>query len=194
MAKVYMPLLSAQASGKLAKSMVHFYWKGRNVVRQWVIPTNPRDVNQQIIRQKLAGMGRNLAAVTTPETGLPAGSYLYQRLVAVTPANQIWNAYFVKAALDHVKTDANFTALSAAIAGTDVVTTWQAQAVALGFATLTGDQYATAITPEMQLAMGAYAAYALNISGTTDIYSTYPSNWNHATIINLACDYVTISA
>ena len=46
MAKVYMPLLSAQASGKLAKSMVHFYWKGLNVVRQWVIPTNPRDVNK----------------------------------------------------------------------------------------------------------------------------------------------------
>jgi len=193
MAKVYMPLLSAQASGKLAKSMVHFYWKGLNVVRQWVIPTNPRDVNQKLIRQKLASMGKNLAAMTTPCSALATGSALYQALVAATPANQIWNAYFVKKGLEHLKTDGNFTALSAAIAGADSLVTWQCQAEALGFLTLTGDQYATAITPEMQLAMGAYAAYQLNISGATDIYSTYPSNWVTAVIQDFACDYVTVA-
>ncbi len=193
MAKVYMPLLSAQASGKLAKSMVHFYWKGLNVVRQWVIPTNPRDVNQKLIRQKLAAMGKNLAAIVTPYSGLVAGSAIYQLIVADTPANQIWNAHFVKEGLDHLKTEANFTALSAAIMGTATVTAWQEQAGELGFATLTGDQFATAISPEVQLAMGAYAAYAMNLSGATDIYSTYPSNWNVATIFNFACDYATIA-
>ena len=192
MAKVYMPLLSAQASGKLAKSMVHFYWKGLNVVRQWVIPTNPRDVNQRIVRQKLASMGKNLKAITTPTTGLAAGSTMYQQLVAAAPANQIWNAHFVKNGLTDLKVEANFTDLSAELAGTGMVTAWQAQAAALGFATLTGDEYATSITPEMQLAMGAYAAYQLAISGSTDIYSTYPTNWDEDTIINFACDYVTI--
>lgn len=189
MAKVYMPLLSAQASGKLANCMVHFYWKGRNVVRQWVIPTNPRDLDQKLVRQKLAGIGKNLKAITTPCTALPSGSTIYQLLVAATPANMIWNAYYVKKALENLKVDATFTALSAAIAGTATITAWTADALALGLANLTGPQYATTITPELQLAMGAYAAYQLNLSSLTSIYSTYPSNWGVADIHNFSRDY-----
>ena len=191
MAKVYMPLLSAQASGKLAKSMVHFYWKGLNVVRQWVIPTNPRDVDQKLVRQKLASIGKNLKAIVTPFAGLVGGSSMYQAIVATTPANNIWNAWFVKNALEDLKSEGNFTALSAAIAGSASIATWQLQATNLGFVDLTGPAYATTISPEMQLAMGAYAAYKLQISGTTSFYSTYPSNWVTATIQNFATDYVT---
>jgi len=191
MAKVYMPLLSAQASGKLAKSMVHFYWKGLNVVRQWVIPTNPRDVDQKLVRQKLAAMGKNLKAIVTPSAALASGSKIYQLTVAVTPANQIWNAFFVKSALDDLKTEANFTALSAGIAAAASLLTWQCQANALGFVDLTGPAYATTISPEMQLAMGAYAAYKLQLSGTTTFYSIYPSAWVTADIIDFATDYVT---
>lgn len=191
MAKVFMPLLSAQASGKLAKSMVHFYWKGLNVVRQWVIPTNPRDVNQKLVRQKLASIGKTVGAMVTPCTALAAGCSLYQSLVAATPANMIWNAYFVKKSLEDLKTEANFTALSAAVAAADSIDTWQAQAAALGLTTLTGVYYATAITPEMQLAMAAYAAHKLSLSGTTSAYTTYPSNWVTAEIIDFATDFVT---
>lgn len=186
MAKVYMPLLSAQASGKLANAMVHFYWKGRNVVRQWVIPTNPRDVDQKLVRQKLAGIGKVLGAIETPGATLAGGSTIYQLMVAATPANMIWNAYLVKKSLEDLKTDATFTALSAAIAGTATITCWTESAIALGLADLTGPQYATTITPELQLAMGAYAAYKLALSGLTDIYSTYPSNWGVAEIEDFA--------
>ena len=189
MAKVYMPLLSAQASGKLAKAMVHFYWKGRNVVRQWVIPTNPRDVNQKIARQKFATCGKNLKAITTPSTLLVAGAKIYQLLVAATPANQIWNAWYVKKALDFIKTEGNFTALSAALFGTDIVTTWRNTATTLAMDTLTGDAYATTISPELQLFCGAYAAYQLNLSSTTDIYSTYPSSWDGCVIADFGKDY-----
>jgi len=191
MAKVYMPLLSAQASGKLAKSMVHFYWKGLNVVRQWVIPTNPRDVDQRIARQKLAAMGKNLAAIKTPTPLLVSGAQLYQLLVAETPANMIWNAYFVKKTLDFVKNETNFAALSSALFGTATITEWRNQATALGFDTLTGDNYATAISPELQLFMGAYGAYQLSLSSITDIYSTYPSNWANSVIQHFATDYIT---
>jgi len=65
MAKVVMPLLSAEASGKIADTMVFFYWKGRNVVRRWVTPTNPRSAGQKNIRTRLAAMGKNLAAMVT---------------------------------------------------------------------------------------------------------------------------------
>jgi len=193
MAKVYMPLLSAQASGKLAKSMVHFYWKGLNVVRQWVIPTNPRDVNQQLVRQKLAAFGKNLKAMTTPCSALPQGSAIYQATVSATPANNIWNAYFVKMALEDLKSEANFTTLSAAIAGAANTLVWTTQAAALGLVDLTGDAYATTISPQMQLAMGAYACYKMGLSTGAVHYSVYPSNMSTDDIIAFATDMVTDS-
>ena len=193
MAKVYMPLLSAQASGKLAKSMVHFYWKGLNVVRQWVIPTNPRDVNQKLVRQKLASMGKNLKAILTPCSALPQGSAIYQATVDQLPANQIWNAYFVKMALDDLKTEANFTALSAAIAGSAQALVWTTQAAALGLVDLTGDAYATTITPAMQLAMGAYACYKMALSTGAVHYTVYPSAMSTGNIQLFATDMITDS-
>ena len=46
MAKVNLPLMSASASGKIAKSLVYFNWKGLDVVRSYVIPSNPRTTSQ----------------------------------------------------------------------------------------------------------------------------------------------------
>lgn len=42
MAKVRTPLLSFGASGKLARTLTFFAWKGIDVAREYVIPTNPR--------------------------------------------------------------------------------------------------------------------------------------------------------
>ncbi len=53
MAKVTSPLFSFQARGALAKSIVFFPWKGINVVRQWVIPANPRSDAQMAVRNSL---------------------------------------------------------------------------------------------------------------------------------------------
>lgn len=195
MATVKTPLLSFEARNKLADSIVFFPWKGRNVVRQWRKPTNPRSTDQMIIRQKLAAMGKNLVIIETPKTGLTAGSKMYQMLKDVAPATQIWNAYFVEKALDYVKTDANFVALSAALAGAATLSQWTNSAIGLGFETLTNaDIYATQIPPELQLFMGAYAAYLLELSSYTDIYSTYPSNWVLGTITHFATDYYTVKA
>lgn len=46
MAKLKAPLLSLAASGKLADTLVYFPWKGLDVVRQYVIPANPRTTPQ----------------------------------------------------------------------------------------------------------------------------------------------------
>lgn len=192
MAKVYMPLMSARASGKIAKSMVHFYWKGLNVVRNWVIPTNPRDIDQKVIRQKLAAMGKNLKVISRATATHPNGSKMYSLLKAIAPANMIWNANFVKKTLADMKTDSNFVALSSALFGcTSTVNVWKENATTLGMAELTGAAYATSISPELQLFMGAYAAYKLNLSSDTDVYSTYPSNWATAVISDFATDYFT---
>ena len=47
MAKVKGPLFSITGSGKIAKTLVYFSWKGINVVRKYVIPANPKTAEQQ---------------------------------------------------------------------------------------------------------------------------------------------------
>ncbi|GAI42508.1 unnamed protein product, partial [marine sediment metagenome] len=42
MAKVRAPLMSFDARGKLADSLVYLGWKGLKTVRQYVIPANPK--------------------------------------------------------------------------------------------------------------------------------------------------------
>ena len=195
MAKVSGPLLSLDASGKIGNTMVHFNWKGVNVVRQWTVPTNPQSANQKIVRQKLAAMGKNTVKVETPKTGLPLGSKMYQMVKNVLPAGQIWNAYFGKQTMDHVKDDTNMVSLSNALfACLSTVGVWKQNATTLGMETLTGVEYATAISPELQLFMGGYAAHRLALSSYTSKYDTYPSNWAIAAISDFATDYYTVKA
>jgi len=46
MAKLKAPLMSLGASGKLADTLVFFPWKGINVVREYVVPSNPKTALQ----------------------------------------------------------------------------------------------------------------------------------------------------
>jgi len=190
-AKVDGPLFSLEARGKVGDAIVFFPWKGRHVVRRWLKPTNPRDIDQKIIRQKMSSFGKCLKAMTTPGAVLANGSAQVVAWKAVTPAAQIWNAYFTKQGMSDLAVEATYTALSAAIAGSDEVATWQSCAEALGLETLlsTADAYATDISPEMQLAGAAYAAYKVELSTATDIYSSYPSNWTTGQISQFATDF-----
>jgi hypothetical protein len=192
MAKVDGPLFSLEARGKIGNAITFFPWKGRHAVRRWLKPTNPRDVDQKIIRQKLAAMGKCIGAMVTPGTVLPNGSAQVVAWKAKTPATQIWNAYFVKSAMSDLAVEGTFTALSAAIYGTaGTLPIWKCCASALGLLTLGTDtgKYATDIAPELQLAMAAYAAYKVNLSTATDIYSSYPSVWTTAQISQFATDF-----
>jgi len=54
MAKLNAPLFSFNASGKLANSLVYFGWKGLDVVRSYVVPTNPKSAAQLTQRGYLA--------------------------------------------------------------------------------------------------------------------------------------------
>ena len=50
MAKLTAPLMSFNARGKLASSLVFMGWKGLKTVRQYVTPANPRSADQVIQR------------------------------------------------------------------------------------------------------------------------------------------------
>ena len=46
MAKLKGPLMSLGASGQLAKTLVFFPWKGLNVAREYIVPSNPKTALQ----------------------------------------------------------------------------------------------------------------------------------------------------
>lgn len=50
MGKVKAPLLSLGASGQIGKTLVYFNWKGINVVREYVVPSNPKTTAQETQR------------------------------------------------------------------------------------------------------------------------------------------------
>lgn len=160
MAKVEGPLFSLEARGKIGNVMVHFPWKGRNVVRKWLKPTNPRDIDQKLIRQKLAAVGRCIGKFLQVSTTYPNGSLAIVEWKTLTPATQIWNAYICKKALTQLSSDAKWILFAASIAGADELVTWQSCALDMGMDTLyaTEDPYATDISPELQLAAVAFAA------------------------------------
>ena len=54
MAKLKAPLFSLGASGQIGKALVYFPWKGLNVVREHVIPSNPKTSGQNTQRGYMA--------------------------------------------------------------------------------------------------------------------------------------------
>ena len=188
MAKVEGPLFSLEARGKLGNAMVFFPCKGRHAVRRWLKPTNPRDVDQKIIRQKLASLGHVIKAMLTPETAYPNGAAAVVEIKTLTPATQIWNAYLVKSALDYFKSDANFTAFESAITNATDYSEWTAMGAALAIPQIyaTDDKYATDISPALQLAMAAYGCYAMGYSDAVIDCSVSPADWGDANILAFA--------
>lgn len=99
MAKVTGPLFSISASGKIANAMVHFGWKGLNVVREWVVPANPKSGSQGDVRLVLGGLGRSTRCVEKTS--------LYQDDAKVcAPSDQTWVSYILQYMIDNYMTNA----------------------------------------------------------------------------------------
>lgn len=58
MALVNGPLFSLGASGQLGKAIVYSKWKGRDYVREYVIPANPKTLAQHLQRGILTALSR----------------------------------------------------------------------------------------------------------------------------------------
>jgi len=65
MAKVDGPLFSLGARGKIGDAIVFFPWKGLHVVRQWLIPANPKSADQGTMRLILGALGRACSPINT---------------------------------------------------------------------------------------------------------------------------------
>ncbi len=187
MAKVTMPLLSTEARGKIADAIVFFPWKGLAVVRQWLKPANPQSTGQMTARTKLKGIGQCISKIQTP-SDLANGSMIYQLALPKAPSGQPWNSYFAKKCLDFIKTTTNWTNLTGAWSTATAYTSFNELATSLGlvdYNLTTG--YTETIAAGLQLYMGAYAAYALELSE----YNTDPVDWNVALATAFMQDFTT---
>jgi len=132
MAKVSGPLMSMQASGKFADTLVFSNRKGANVVRQLVIPANPMSANQEIARNRVRVCGAAQAYCNLEAQFGEARTITDKAgLVAAAPGNQTWNSYLVDLMIGagNVNYDAAVTAYTALTSGQK--TAWDTAAGAL---------------------------------------------------------------
>lgn len=179
MAKVDGPLFSLEARGKIGDAIVFFPWKGRHAVRRWLKPTNPQDIDQQLIRQKVAAFGHCLAAIITPGADLANGAAAVEEWKEHTPAAQIWNAYFVKVGMEDLACDTRWIAAMTAVFASAASQSFSELALELGIPTIesTADKYASDVPPWEQLAAAAYAAYKVGYSDADLTIISKPEAW-----------------
>lgn len=113
MAKVTGPLMSMSASGAFGGTMVFSNRLGQNVVRQLVIPANPRSAGQtdaRNIQRVTAACQKQANAMTLKGEGRTLTDK--EELQALAPAGQRWNSFFVQSIIG--AGDINYTAAEAA--------------------------------------------------------------------------------
>jgi len=118
MAKVSGPLMSMDARGKFANTLVFSGWKGRPTVRQLVQPTNPQSTNQ-VAARNMVRTGGAIQRFINLSVLVNANLTLNDKLeiAAITPSGQAWNGYLVNAligagALAYTAGQAAWTALA----------------------------------------------------------------------------------
>lgn len=97
MAKVNGPFMSLDASGTLADTLTASKWKGRNYMRQRVIPANPKTAGQLAVRSILGTLAKACRAVLTSYTDMAGvGSPFFVAARDGAPSGQSWISWFQK--------------------------------------------------------------------------------------------------
>ena len=119
MAKVTGPLFSVEASGGYAGVIVFAKWKGRQYVRQLVIPSNPQTAGQEAARNavRVAAAGQKFANANVQiHEDLTLNDKL--EMQAIVPSGFAWNGFLVdnmigSGAVNMTASDAIWTGLAA---------------------------------------------------------------------------------
>lgn len=106
MAKLKAPLMSLGASGAIGKALVFFSWKGLDVVREYVVPSNPDTTPQQTQRNHLkAAVALVHDAMARPDNPLNETDQIaYAALAAAKGRIMTWFNQAVKLYLDTILT------------------------------------------------------------------------------------------
>jgi len=184
MAKVDGPLLSIGARGKIADVMVFFPWKGRNVVRMWLKPTQKNSTLQGYVRSAMLAIGKEISKIMSKGAGDALDSKLYALNTAKCPAGLNWNAFQAQGFLDGLQVagtlvTASFLAEVARYSTliSTALTAFKTGATALGLADKAFSYgYTVNMEAGLQLYFGAVAAYNNSIAATAP-YNTAPWSW-----------------
>ena len=192
MAKCTGPLYSLSASGKLADAMVYFNWKGINVVREWLKPSNPQSATQGNQRCILGGTGR-AAGKILPRPGFATVSAFAQQLITLKliPGGQTKQSFLVKYILDHYLTDATaFAAMLLEFTTHTYSAVFGTSADSLGIVdfSLTYDSIAV-YSKGLGLYLIAKTAIALGFDGTP--YLSAIGTWVTADVEGMITDFTT---
>lgn len=83
--------MSLDASGTLAQTLTASKWKGRNYIRQRIIPANPDTAGQQTVRSSLGTLAKACAAVLTSFVdSMHVGSPFFTAARDGAPSGQSW--------------------------------------------------------------------------------------------------------
>lgn len=187
MAKVTGPLYSMSASGKIGNAMVFFGWKGVNVVRQWVIPTNKMSAIQGDQRIYMGGTGRSVGEI------LPAKKFANQLITLnLVPSGQTKQSFLVAYILNHFLTSTTaYAAMLAALTGHTAYTAFGAGADTLGIVEFDLD-YAGVAPYNKALGLYLIAKAATTLGFTGAPYSTALASWT-ATQVNAMISDFTVA-
>lgn len=189
MAKVYGPLHSDDARGKLASSLVFIGWKGIKTVRQWVIPANPKSVGQGNVRKIIGNLGRVVGKVAKDSAF--HGQFKDLDLI---PDRQSKQSYLVQYIKDNyfagkgATMKSNYEAAITGLAAADASNAWGSGAVSLGLTAFDLDY--DDIT-NWRVGLGLYllakAAVALELQGAP-YTAKAPASWTAPQIQAMVAD------
>lgn len=102
MAKLKAPLMSLGASGAIGKALVFFGWKGLDVVREYVVPANPKTAAQVVqrgyLKDAVDAIHSSQAHATHPLVAVDITAYALLGSIFKTP--RTWFNTIVKQWLD----------------------------------------------------------------------------------------------
>lgn len=113
MAVLKAPLLSLGASGKIADTLVYFPWKGLNVAREYVIPSNPKSTKQVAHRARLTAAVLEIhdAMVYAAHPLVSADKSAYALAGSLHPTPRTWFNEAVKIMVDAIVDVQDYAAL-----------------------------------------------------------------------------------
>jgi hypothetical protein len=169
MAKVSGPLMSMDASGKFAGTLVFTRWKGRPVVRQLVTPSNPQSAGQLTARNavRVLAAGQHFANATALVRN---GETLTDKaeLITLAPSGQAWNGFLVKSGIGAGQVNYDAAGVAWAAIGAPAQADWDTAADALVPAMPAVTQDETGSTPNTTMSSGEvffHYCYALYVAG-----------------------------
>lgn len=188
MAKVTGPLFSVSASGKIGDAMVHFGWKGINVVRGYVKPANPKSLLQGNVRTVIGGIGRAVGKIQKDKAFAVAFASL-----AVIPTGQTKQSFLVKFIKDTYCSDkVAYEAIKTALGSHTASSAFASAGTGIGIASFSLPYSdVTAFTPGLGLYLIAKAAIALGMPGAP--YSTPLASWTSTEIGLMVTGMTTVA-